>query len=234
MERKELAVAQEKLAETISASRQLEQRYDQMKIELQNMINTKNGMEKLQEQSEMHLQILKQELDYSEQQKLTMSQHMQRIENHNSKIRDSLRGMIELIRSRSELYSDLYPDDEKMKGYEYLLMEIPKLDLQQNLLELPPCSIQTIQSSIYKPFMFSGAKSASAFDGLANTSVAHPQGSQALLGSQGPSQQKFNMFNQSQINLGQQPSSSQFMGNFNPLNQSIASMNPQAVEKALR
>jgi len=49
MERKELAVAQEKLAETISASRQLEQSYEQMKIELQNMINTKNGTEKLQE-----------------------------------------------------------------------------------------------------------------------------------------------------------------------------------------
>jgi hypothetical protein len=34
------------------------------------------------------------------------------------------------------------------------------------------------------------------------------------------------MFNQSQINLGQQPSASQFMGNFNALNQSISSMNP--------
>lgn len=101
-------------------------------------------MEKLQEQSEMHLQILKQELDYSEQQKLTMGQHMQRLESHSSKMRDSLRAIIELIRSRGEVYSDLYPDDEKVKGYEYLLMEIPKLDLQQNLLELPPCSIQTI------------------------------------------------------------------------------------------
>lgn len=167
MERKELAVAQEKLAESISASRQLEQRYEQMKVELQNMINTKNGMEKLQEQSEMHLQILKQELDYSEQQKLTMAQHMQRIENHNNKIRDGLRGLVELIRSRSEVYNDMFPDDEKMKGYEYLLMEIPKLDLQSNLVELPPCSIQTIQASMYKPFMFQSNKSSNlAFEGL--------------------------------------------------------------------
>ena len=58
-----------------------------------------------------------------------MAQHMQRIENHNDKIRDSLRGLVELVRSRSEVYNDMFPDDEKMKGYEYLLMEIPKLDL---------------------------------------------------------------------------------------------------------
>jgi len=107
-----------------------------------------------------------------------MSQHMLRVENHNGKIKDCLRGMIELIRSRSELYSDLYPDDDKIKGYEYLLMEIPKLDLQSNLVDLPPCSIQTMQSSIYKPFMFSGAKnSGQAFDTLsnANTSIVHSQ-----------------------------------------------------------
>ena len=50
-------------------------------------------------------------------------------QNHNNKIRDGLRGLVELIRSRSEVYNDMFPDDEKMKGYEYLLMEIPKLDL---------------------------------------------------------------------------------------------------------
>lgn len=126
-----------------------------MKVELQNMINTKSSMDKVHEQSEMHMQILKQELDYSEQQKLTLAQHMHRIENHNNKIKDGLRGLIELIRSRSEVYSDMFPpDDDKMKGYEYLLMEVPKLDLQSNLVELPPCSIQTIQASMYKPFMF--------------------------------------------------------------------------------
>jgi len=56
------------------------------------------------------------------------------------------------------------------------------------------------------------------------------------MNNQGASVQKFNMFNQSQINLGQQPSSSQLVGSFASVNvnQSIAGLNPHAIERALR
>ena len=45
-------------------------------------------------------------------------------------------------------------EGELIGRYQDLLQEIPKLDLQRDLVELPPCTIQTIQHSLFKPFMF--------------------------------------------------------------------------------
>ena len=47
-----------------------------MKIEMANAVNMRQSVEKLHAQSEMHVRVLKQELDHSEQQKLTQFQHM--------------------------------------------------------------------------------------------------------------------------------------------------------------
>ena len=59
IERKELLVAQEKLAETVAQMRQIQSNCDQAKVELANAINMKQGIEKLNEQAEMHIKMLK-------------------------------------------------------------------------------------------------------------------------------------------------------------------------------
>lgn len=81
---------------------------------------------------------------------------MQRLEKYGARLRDGLNNMIELIRERPECLQDLYPggDGELLSSYQDLLQEIPKLDLQRDLVELPPCTIQTMQHSLYKPFLF--------------------------------------------------------------------------------
>ena len=61
-----MVLAQEKLAESLASMRQLQTNCDQVKIELANALNMRQGLEKLQEQGEMHVKILKQELDFSE------------------------------------------------------------------------------------------------------------------------------------------------------------------------
>lgn len=71
MERKDLVLAQEKLAEQIGQNRSLYQNQEQLKIELTNQVNTRQGLEKICEQSESQKKIMAQELDLAEQQKLT-------------------------------------------------------------------------------------------------------------------------------------------------------------------
>lgn len=84
----------------------------------------KQGIEKLHEQSEVHVKILKQELDYSEQQKLTQLKHMQLIERYGLKMRDGLKSLVELIQQKTEIADDLYPDGgerELLHSYNYVL-----------------------------------------------------------------------------------------------------------------
>lgn len=50
----------------------------------------------------MHIRVLKQELDHSEQQKLTQFQHMQQLEKYGARLRDGLNNLIAMIQERPE------------------------------------------------------------------------------------------------------------------------------------
>lgn len=58
MERKELILQQEKLAESIGQNRSLYSSLEQLKIEFTNQVNTKQGLEKICEQSETQKKIM--------------------------------------------------------------------------------------------------------------------------------------------------------------------------------
>lgn len=77
MESKDLAMAQERLAESIIFSRNLQAQLDQVKIDLTNQVNTKQGIQKLLEQLEMQVKVLNQELDVSEGQKIKLQSIIQ-------------------------------------------------------------------------------------------------------------------------------------------------------------
>lgn len=112
----------------------------------------------------MHVKILKQELDFSEQQKLTQLQHMQNLERYGLRMREGLKSLIDIVQQKHEIVNDLFPeggDRELLQSYHYVMQEIPKLDLQKDLVELPPCSIQTMQQSFYRPFQFNQISSSS-------------------------------------------------------------------------
>ena len=83
---------------------------------------------------------------------------MQQLEKYGARLRDGLNNLIAMIQERPECLQDLYAggEQELRSRYQELLQEIPTLDLQRDLVELPPCTIQTMQQSLYKPFLFQG------------------------------------------------------------------------------
>ena len=98
--------------------------------------------------------MLKQELDHAQAQKLTQFQHIKKIEANNSKLKDALGGLLDSIRARRGVYRDMREDQagdfgDKFTDCEEILAEFHRMDLDSNLIELPPCSIQT---TVFKPF----------------------------------------------------------------------------------
>jgi predicted XRE-type DNA-binding protein len=144
LERKELAIAQEKIAEAIGHNRQLCSTIEQMKIDFANCLNHKQGLEKVNEQLEMHKKVMSQELDFAEQQKLTQFRILKKLESNNSKMKEAIYDVIQTLKVENEL------DSSQLRNLESLLNEKNPSDMENGkLYELPPCNIQTY---IYKPF----------------------------------------------------------------------------------
>ena len=69
----------------------------------------------------MQIKVMKQELDTSEQQKLTMFQHIQKLQSQNTKVKDSFKGLVEHIQSKRDAYRDIIQDEIAYNNYDRLL-----------------------------------------------------------------------------------------------------------------
>lgn len=115
-----------------------------MKIDFANCLNHKQGLEKVNEQLEMHKKVMSQELDFAEQQKLTQFRILKKLESNNSKMKEAIYDVIQTLKVENEL------DSSQLRNLESLLNEKNPSDMENGkLYELPPCNIQTY---IYKPF----------------------------------------------------------------------------------
>ena len=69
---------------------------------------------------------------------------MQQLDRYGLRMRGGLKSLMEIVQQKHEVINDMFPeggDRELLQAYHYVLQEIPKLDLQKDLVELPPCSI---------------------------------------------------------------------------------------------
>ena len=82
-------------------------------------------------------------MDFSEKQKLTMYQNQIKYEQQNTKVKDSLRSLIDHIIQQKDIYQEIQPNQQQLASYERLLADINRLEIDpEHVLDLPPCSIQ--------------------------------------------------------------------------------------------
>mmetsp|Transcript_18048 Transcript_18048/g.30773 ORF Transcript_18048/g.30773 Transcript_18048/m.30773 type:complete len:292 (+) Transcript_18048:544-1419(+) len=151
-ERKDFLQLKDKLAEQIQKNRQLTLDMEQIKADFKSTIQQKQSCEQFSQQSHQHVQVLKKELDHSERQKLTMYKHLQRSEQTNKRFKDAISNLVSKIQlHQPEEKANALLSPQELGYLEKIVQEQDVFNAEGDLLELPPCSIET---TIYKPFQF--------------------------------------------------------------------------------
>lgn len=88
----------------------------------------------------MQTKVLNQELDVSEAQKVQQMKSIEQMKQHNSKLRDSLKMLVDRIRQRRDMHRDLTQDSSLLENYEKLMVESAHINMDPTY-ELPPCNI---------------------------------------------------------------------------------------------
>ena len=109
---------------------------------------------------------------------------MSELQSQTNKLKDAFQGLVDKIKQKKEIYSDLNQNGSLVESYEQVLYEIKEIDIDSFDYQLPPCSIQT---SVYKPFQIP----------LSNPDFANPMANNNVL---------------QQLLQGMMKNSNQFMG----------------------